>query len=301
MGDIVPEMKASQASPRDSHTKGRLPFIDCTRGLAISFVVFFHYYWNLRANDFLPSAPLDFDTVQQKFRAVCEFWIYFGVCFLVLSELFAASIFAGYFGFIYVTAVCINWHYWSAQASGVGMIMFCVGISSYIQNRNGIKWGKIFSRVKLLAIVAACISAVTYVVFGNRFIYFGAIHCITVVSVLHIPFLYKPSLAIFGTLFVVLHKAFIGEFFLEAPMRSTVDYMAWFGNFGYVLLGVYCGHIGLYRAQRYVRCLWGLGKPGMALADCVFPYLGQHSLFIFIAHQVVLFPLVQLAAIVFSQ
>jgi len=294
--DEIPETKNFSAEKRSTESNPRLPFIDCTRGLAISFVVYFHYIWNLRANRLMPRAPTDFETGHEKFQAVCEFWLFFGTCFLFLSELFAASIFAGYLGFVYVTAVCINWHYWSAQASGVGMIMFCVGMSSYIQNRNGMKWDKIFSRIKLLAIVAACISAVTYIIFNDRFVYFGAIHCIALVSVLHIPFLFKPEWAIFGTIFVVLHKAFFGDFFLEAPLHSTVDYMPWFGNFGYVCLGIFCGHIGLYRAKRYVRCLWGMGQPGMALEDCVFPYLGQHSLFIFIAHQVVLFPLVKFAA-----
>ncbi len=227
----------------------RLVFIDCTRGLAISFVVFFHYIWNLRANQFMPLAPADFETGTEKFQAVCEFWLFFGISFVLLSELFYANTFAGYFGFMYVTAVCINWHYWSAQASGVGMIMFCVGVSSYIQNRNGIKWVKILKRIKQLVIVAACISLVTYIVFKERFVYFGAIHCIAFLSIIHIPFLYQPRLAMLGTIFVVVHKAVFGEFFLEAPVWSTVDYMAWFGNFGYLLLGIFCGHIGLYRAN----------------------------------------------------
>ena len=283
--------ESPKAQPR------RLVFIDCTRGLAISFVVFFHYVWNLRANNFMPLAPADFETSGEKFQAVCEFWLFFSICFVVLSEIFSANIFAGYLGFSYVTAVCINWHYWSAQASGVGMIMFCVGVSSYIQNRNGLKWDKIFKRIKQLVIVAACISIVTFIVFKARFVYFGAIHCIAFLSIIHIPFLYQPKWAILGTIFVVVHKAFLGEFIFEAPVRSTVDYMAWFGNFGYLLLGIFCGHIGLVWAKRFMRCLWGLGQPGYDLEQTIFPYLGQHSLFIFIAHQVVLFPIVKIAQV----
>jgi len=286
-------MVASKGSPTPSI---RYQYIDTTRGLAISFVVYFHFMWNMRHNEFLPRAPFDFFAYSTKMYQVVEFWIFFIVCFILLSEVFYASFFAGYFGFAYVTAVCINWHYWASQTSGVGMIMYCVGLSSYIQNRNGMKWVKIWNRIRLLITVAASISIVTYIIFGRIFVYFGAIHCISLVSILHIPFVMYPQSAIWGALFVFLHAAIIGEFFLEVPIRPTVDYMPWFENLGYLLIGIASGHFGIFRATQYTRCIWGFGKPGVRLEDSAFPFLGQHSLLIFVAHQILIFPIAKAVA-----
>jgi uncharacterized membrane protein len=201
----------------------------------------------------------------------------------------------GYVGFALVTACCIMWHYWASQMSGVGIIMFCVGISSYVQNRVTIQWRKIFSRIKKLVLVSFCITAVTYIFLPDEFIYFGAIHCISLVSILHLPFLKFPQFAIIGSGAIFSYKAFIGDFPLEVKVfRSTVDHMPWFENLGYLLFGIFCGYMGMHQATHFIRCMWGRLQPGIHLEDTVFPLLGRHSLFIFIAHQVVLFPLVKL-------
>jgi uncharacterized membrane protein len=174
--------------------------------------------------------------------------------------------------------------------------MFCVGISSYVQNKDVIKWGKIVSRIKKLFIVSLCITLVTYIFLPDEFVYFGAIHCITLVSILHLPFLKYPQLAILGTVAIFSYKGFVGEFPLEVKVfRSTVDHMPWFENLGYLLFGIFSGYIGMQNATHYIRCMWGRLNPGIHLEDTVFPYLGRHSLMIFIVHQVVLFPLAKLA------
>ena len=294
---IDTEMNEFTSPNMDEETKPKSPrfcFIDCARGLAICFVTFFHYVWNLRHNDVLPWQP-KIGEPHELFLQIVEFWIFFGISFVLLSEAFHVSVVLGYLGFAFVTAVCIMWHYWAAQMSGVGIIMFCVGISSYVQNRGSIRWDKIFSRIKKLFTVSVCITAVTYIFLPDEFIYFGAIHCITLVSILHLPFLRYPQFAIVGTVAIFSYKAFLGDFPLEVKVfRSTVDHMPWFENLGYLLFGIFCGHMGVHRATHYIRCLWGGFTPGLHLEDSVFPFLGRHSLFIFIAHQVVLFPLVKL-------
>ena len=291
------EMRSSSDFIQSEEVKPKSPrycFIDCARGLAICFVTFFHYIWNLRHNDVLGSEP-KISGPQAFFVEIVEFWIFFGVCFIILSEMFHASVYVGYMGFAFVTATCIMWHYWAAQASGVGIIMFCVGISSFVQNKDGVKWNKIFSRIKKLILVSLGITVVTYIFLPDEFIYFGAIHCIKLVSILHLPFLKYPQLAIFGSVMIFSYKAFLGDFPLEVKVfRSTVDHMPWFENLGYLLFGISCGFFGVHRATHYIRCLWGRLSAGIHLEDTVFPYLGRHSLMIFIAHQVVLFPLVKL-------
>jgi uncharacterized membrane protein len=291
------ELQYFGGSPRVSDKKPGTPrycFIDCARGLAICFVTFFHYIWNLRHNGVLDWEIRNHDP-HEFFVEIIEFWIFFGVCFVILSEIFHISVHSVYIGFAFVTATCIMWHYWPSQASGVGIIMFCVGISSYVQNKDGMKWGKIFSRIKKLFLVSLSITIVTYILLPDEFVYFGAIHCITLVSILHLPFLMYPQYAIFGTLGIFMYKGFIGDFPLEVRVfRNTVDHMPWFENLGYLVFGVFCGYVGMHKASSYIRCMWGRFKSGIHLEDTVFPYLGRHSLFIFIAHQVVLFPLVKL-------
>jgi uncharacterized membrane protein len=294
MANGIPPMDSKEEVDEVKPKSPRYCFIDCARGLAISFVTFFHYIWNLRHNHVLGSEPRVPDS-HDFFLEIVDFWIFFGVCFIILSEIFHASVYMGYIGFTFVTATCIMWHYWAAQASGVGIIMFCVGISSYVQNKDGIKWVKIFSRIKKLFIVSLCITVVTYIFLPDEFVYFGAIHCITLVSILHLPFLKFPQLAIVGTVGIFSYKALLGEFPLEVKVfRNTVDHMPWFENLGYLLFGIFCGFIGMHNATHYIRCMWGRLTHGIHLEDTVFPYLGRHSLMIFIAHQVVLFPLVKL-------
>lgn len=289
------EIDSPRNSPTEKPRSPRYCFIDCARGLAICFVTFFHYIWNLRHNEVM-GWEFKTSNAHEFFLQIVEFWIFFGVCFLILSELFHISVHLGYVGFAFVTATCIMWHYWPSQASGVGIIMFCVGISSYVQNKDGIKWHKIISRIKKLFLVSLSITIVTYIFLPDEFVYFGAIHCITLVSILHLPFLKYPQYAILGTVSIFSYKALIGDFPLEVKVfRNTVDHMPWFENLGYLVFGIFCGYMGMHKASHYIRCLWGRFKPGIHLEDTVFPYLGRHSLFIFIAHQVVLFPLVKLA------
>ena len=272
----------------------RYCFIDLARGLAISFVTFFHYVWNLRHNGILPDQPRIADP-HELFIGILEFWVFYGVCFVLLSELFHKSVYLGYIGFSFVTTVCILWHYWPSQLSGVGIIMFCVGISSYVQNCEVIRWDKIFARIRKLFLVSLAITVTTLILLPETYVYFGAIHCITLVSILHLPFLKFPKYSILGSVFIFSYKGFIGTFPLEILVyRPTVDHMPWFENLGYLLVGLFAGYIGMHKAPHYTRCMWGRFTPGIHLEDTVFPLLGRYSLPIFILHQVVLFPLVKL-------
>jgi uncharacterized membrane protein len=284
-------LNAGKSSPRYG-------FIDTVRGWTICFITFYHIMWNLAEEGFVPPIPDRNPTTM--FRGVVEFWIFFALGFIVMTEVFYQSIFAGYAGFAFVTAMCIPWHYWPSQVSGVGLIMFCIGLSSFVQNENGFKWEKIYSRIRQLVLVSLCITVATYIVFPTQFVYFGAVHCITLLSIIHLPFIAYPKFAFLGSLAILLHYSFFGgTFILDVPVwRPTVDYMPWFSNLGYLLFGVHFGYMGWHRENFLRRCLWGRFKPGIQWEDTVFGFLGRHSLFIFVAHQIVIFPLVKLAALV---
>jgi len=301
--DVEMKMKSDSKNNHDASPRVSAPrygVIDHLRGWTITFITFYHFMWNLAEEGFIP--PIPEKNSSELFNQTVQFWIFFAIAFAILTEILHRSVFAGYAWFVFVTAICIPWHYWASQVSGVGMVMICIGISSFVQNENGFKWKKIFSRIKLLLIVSTCISIVTYVIFPTQFVYFGAVHCITLLSVIHLPFIGYPQFAILGSALVLLHYWLVGPvFILDIPVwQTTVDYMPWFSNFGYLLLGVHFGHMGWHKGHYLPRFLWGWGEPGIQWEDSVFPFLGRHSLFIFVAHQVVIFPIVKLAGWIFQ-
>jgi uncharacterized membrane protein len=277
----------------------RNDFIDFLRGWAITFVAFYHWMYNLSIAGFVPKMP--FFNRSTIIGETVEFWLYFLVTFMILTEILYYSVHVGYVWFAFITAVCIPWHYAASQVSGVGIMLITMGMASYVQNHDGIKWRKVLRRTAHLALISALISIVTYFVIPREWIYFGAIHCIAVLSVVHLPFIVYPQLSIVGTILIILHYVYYSRnFILDFPRwRVTADYMPWFANLAYVLLGVFLAHKGLHKATHLPRCLWGGFRPGIRWQDTIFPYLGRHSLFIFIAHQVVLFPLIKILALFF--
>jgi uncharacterized membrane protein len=289
-----PRSPTSQSSPKST----RYGVIDHLRGWTIAFITFYHIMWNLAEEGFVP--PIPDRNPHSMLRETIEFWIFFAICFAILTEILYKSIIAGYAWFVFVTAICIPWHYWPSQVSGVGMVMVCIGLSSYVLNENGFRWNKIFSRIRLLFLVSIAITIVTYIVFPREFVYFGAVHCITFLSIIHLPFIAYPQFSLVGSLVVFLHYWFYGATFIfDIPVwQTTVDYMPWFSNLGYLLLGVHFGYMGWHKENFLRRFLWGRMQPGIQWEDSVFPFLGRHSLFIFVAHQIVVFPLVKLAGLI---
>jgi uncharacterized membrane protein len=277
--------------------KPRKEFIDFLRGWAITFVTFYHLMYNFSVEGFVPAIPY-FDR-SKILGDVAEFWVYFLFTFLILTEVIYYSVYAGYFWFLFITAVCIPWHYAGSQVSGVGIMLTTMGMASYVQNRDGIKWTKVLTRFGQLVIVSVLISIVTYVVLPDEWIYFGAIHCIALLSIIHLPFVVFPQFSIVGAIFIFIHYVFYKQtFFLDVPYwRISADYMPWFVNLGYVLLGVFLAHMGVHEATHLPRCIWGGFRPGIRWNQTIFPFLGRHSLFIFIVHQIILFPLVKILAI----
>ena len=282
---------------REQKSRGnRKEFIDFLRGWAITFVTFYHFMYNLSMERFVPGIPF-FDRSTIIGHTV-EFWLYFLVCFIILTEISYYSVYASYFWFLFITAVCIPWHYSASQVSGVGIMLATMGMASYVQNHASIQWKKVLTRVYQLTTVAVLISIVTYFVIHDEWIYFGAIHCIALLSLVHLPFVVFPQFALPGAVLITIHYIYYKpRFILDVPQwRVTADYMPWFVNLAYVLVGIFLAHKQIHKATHLPRCLWGRFRPGIRFDDTIFPFLGRHSLFIFIVHQVILFPVIKLLA-----
>jgi uncharacterized membrane protein len=181
--------------------------------------------------------------------------------------------------------------------------LFLAGVSLVLAAQGGLDRRAWLRRLGLLVAAAAAVSAASYTVFPQSFIFFGVLHCIAAASVLGLAFLRLPAAvtAVVAALCLALpalwgHPAFdqpwwwwLGLGTFEPVANDYVPLLPWFGV---VLLGMAAARPALgVDALTAVARRWppGGGVP-RALA-----WAGRHSLAIYLIHQPVLFGLVWLA------
>jgi len=172
----------------------------------------------------------------------------------------------------------------------VSLFSYTMGISLFFTHCKKIQIKHIKKRLLILGGSALLISIVTYIVFGDRFIFFGILHFMALASVVGVFFLRFGywNIALGGMVIIIgsffQHTAFNTPFLQWLGMMTykpaTEDYTAFFPWFGVVLLGIYTG--------QYIY------KNGDKLSDKVEKYtliqrLGQHSLLIYLVHQPIIF------------
>lgn len=182
------------------------------------------------------------------------------------------------------------------------------GFSLALAHSNGFRPRAFFKRLLKISAAAALVTAVTWYVFPDNYIFFGILHCLALTSVLALPFLYVPLwtgvIAIILTLFAPL---FLQQSFWDQPWLDwlgfgfiephTNDYVPVFPWFAFVLFGVVLGRLANYMPQLFAteqmetrffrRMVW----------------LGRWSLAIYLIHQPILFGATQLVVVsgIFSQ
>jgi uncharacterized membrane protein len=183
-----------------------------------------------------------------------------------------------------------------------GSFLFIVGVSLVLASRNGFNRARYLRRLGVVAAAAAAITAVTFVIFRDNFIFFGILHHIAVASVLGLAFVTAPiavtiacSVACFLAPSLLAGPAFdspaVAWLGLASYLPRTNDFVPIFPWFGVVLLGI--------AAARLVRLIWPDGVPLGGLGGAVpwpLAWAGRHSLVIYLLHQPMLFGLVLLAA-----
>jgi uncharacterized membrane protein len=187
---------------------------------------------------------------------------------------------------------------WSATVKGFGhaiafSFLFIAGVSLVLAHREHIRWPAFWRRFAIVAGAAALVSVGTYLVFPGAFVFFGILHCIAAASLLSIPFLLLPwpAALVVGALFlaappVVASPAFNAPWLqwlgLGTTEPLTQDWRPLFPWAGAMLLGVAAGR-GL-----------ALRRPDPVPAGAErgwLPFIGRHSLAIYLAHQPLLFGL----------
>jgi len=123
------------------------------------------------------------------------------------------------------------------------------GISLVLAHRRAMRWRAFWWRFLIIAAAAMLVTAGTYVLFGQGFVYFGMLHALAVLSVLAVPFIRAPLWLVIGAaalsiaapflyqneMFNVRYLSWIG-FWTYPPY--TQDLQSIFPGLGYVLAGV---------------------------------------------------------------
>ncbi|CCJ07580.1 DUF1624 domain-containing protein [Methylocystis sp. SC2] len=179
--------------------------------------------------------------------------------------------------------------------------LFIAGVALVLANRAHIRWSAFWRRLALIGAAAALVSAGTYALFPNAFVFFGILHCIAVASLIAVPFLLAPwpvALAA-GAFFLVGGAFFTSSAFnadslqwlgLSTSEPMTQDWRPLFPWAGALLLGVAAGKLSLpiYGVRASASGEGANPLPTPAKREWL-PFLGRHSLLIYLAHQPALF------------
>ena len=175
--------------------------------------------------------------------------------------------------------------------------VFLVGVGMWLANRDGTNPRRVLKRFGLLIGCALLISVATWLLVGERFVFFGVIHFIALASLLGLLFVNAGTLNLFfGAVLLAVGNS--GEFgWFDNPgwrwiglmtfKPLTNDYVPLLPWFGVVLLGIYA-------APRVLA--WAKRSPAESSSGgvSVLAYMGRHSLLIYMLHQPLLLGLLWL-------
>lgn len=171
----------------------------------------------------------------------------------------------------------------------VFLFLSAVGISLVIAHSKGINFKKFLKRLLYLGIAALFVSAGTYVMFPDGWVYFGILHLIWFSTIIAISFVNLPktslliaALILIGAIFDQPNLSFISYLLKPYLPLGSVDYYPLFPWLSFVFIGIYLGHNPYYQKIFIFRLNW-------------LEVIGKHALIIYLTHQLVLFSVVSLA------
>ena len=176
-----------------------------------------------------------------------------------------------------------------------GTFMILVGVSLVLAHRTQIRWSPFMRRLSIIALAAAAVTIMTYLVFPASFVYFGILHAIAAATLIGALFIRAPAslclaagTAIFAlpffyesTAFDTRLTAWIGFFTQPPPSNDFVPIFPWVGL---TLFGMAATKWLLtFDLERYLSRSAPQGQTARFLAWC-----GRTSLVIYLVHQPVL-------------
>ena len=176
------------------------------------------------------------------------------------------------------------------QLGILSSFLLLVGIGLVLGHGEGVRWPAFRRRLGVLVAAALAVTAGTYWMFPDYFVYFGILHAIALFSLLALPFLrLHPALVLAAALafivppllfgapeFAQRHLAWIG-FWTTLP--DTTDIVPVFPWFGAVLAGLALARLAAPLRDR-LAAVTVRGPLGRALV-----LAGRWSLLIYLLHQ----------------
>jgi uncharacterized membrane protein len=165
--------------------------------------------------------------------------------------------------------------------------LLVVGLSLVLAREAGVTSRRFARRVAVIGMCALAATIGSYLVFPQRFIYFGILHCIAVASVLARPLAGRPAPALGLGIAAIVAGLTLRHPFFDARATSwlgfttvkppTEDFVPLFPWLGVVLAGIWLGHALLRRDFAPIAPL--------ARTPSALRWLGRHSLAIYMVHQ----------------
>jgi uncharacterized membrane protein len=186
-----------------------------------------------------------------------------------------------------------------------GSFLALVGVSLVLATRHGLNLRRYLQRLAMIVAGALAVTAATWFVFPNAFVFFGILHSIAVASVLGLVFVRLPALllAVSAVLWFLIwwfvqqpvfdYPALLWVGLGTLPVQSN-DYVPLFPWFGVVLAGMVFAKLAVSAGrQGRATLIEAFAHP----APWPLVWAGRHSLAIYLLHQPVLFGLTWLASL----
>ena len=177
----------------------------------------------------------------------------------------------------------------------VFLFLNAVGISLVIAYGKSFSLNKFIKRLAILGLAALSVSLGTYILFPDAWVYFGILHLIWTATLIAIIFVQFPKISLFVAALIFIlgylnlpDLSFFRFLLSDYLPLSSVDFYPLFPWIAFVFTGIYLGHNPIYKKIFFMRL------PLLQL-------IGQHSLIIYLLHQVILFALVGAIYSLFSQ
>ncbi len=176
----------------------------------------------------------------------------------------------------------------------LSLFLLLVGISLWLAHNKEIKFNSALKRAGVIAINAGLVSAATWYLFGDRWVFFGVLHFIAFASLVGLLFVRHRLLSLSIGLLLLAMNAIQHTWFDQSWRQwlgmmthkpSTEDYVPLIPWLGVVLIGLFIARwIPLVNKKCGV-----INDKLSALA-----FMGRHSLIIYMLHQPVMIGILKL-------
>lgn len=173
----------------------------------------------------------------------------------------------------------------------VTLFFISVGYGLYAANRVTIRWRAFWWREMKIVAGALAISLSTYLMYPNSWVWFGVLHFIALASLLSLPLVRAPTVALLLGISIFLLYNLTSWFnlqplwaLLQQPLHlpnATQDLTRLIPWLGMVWIGIYVGYKQAFQIPA-IQVNW-VSKPLL--------FLSKHSLLFYLLHQAPLFGL----------